>query len=87
LPITVRNPTNVDASTATHGAPLPATLRTTCGASRRSASENSIRDAVYSAEFRHDATAVRITRSMISFDPGMPMASRVDWYEPSSSWS
>ena len=46
-----------------------------------------MRDAVYSAEFRHDATAVRITRSMMIFEPGMPMASSVDWYDPSVSWS
>ena len=65
----------MDARTETHGTPLAVSFLTAAGASCRSPSEYSMRDAVYRAEFRHDATAVSTTMSMICADAGMPIVS------------
>ncbi|MNE81513.1 hypothetical protein D3C80_1781730 [compost metagenome] len=45
------------------------------GASPRLPRENSMREAVYSAEFRQLVTAIRTTRSTISLAFGIPMRS------------
>src|SRR6478752_3870792 len=59
--ITHRNPTTVDVRIAHIGTPRPLTVINATGASRRAASTNSIRDAVYRPEFRQDSTAVSTT--------------------------
>src|SRR6478735_10342582 len=56
--ITHRKPTTVENRIAQTGTPRRFTVIRATGASRRAASTNSIRDAVYSPEFRHDSTAV-----------------------------
>src|SRR6476619_6197486 len=59
--MTHRNPTTVDDRIAHMGTPLRFTVIKATGASRRAASTNSIRDAVYRPEFRQDSTAVSTT--------------------------
>ena len=60
---THRNPTADEDRIAMCGTPRRLKLTSRAGASRRSASTNSMRDAVYRPEFRQDSTAV----STISF--------------------
>src|SRR6478609_8124796 len=57
--MTHRKPTTDDARIATAGTPRLVTLTSCWGASRRAASTNSIREAVYMPEFRQLSTAVR----------------------------
>ena len=59
--ITHRKPTTVEDRIAHIGTPRPFTVISATGASRRAASTNSIRDAVYRPEFRQDSTAVSTT--------------------------
>ena len=63
--ITQRKPTTLDARIALVGTPRLFTVMRDTGASRRAASTNSMRDAVYIPEFRQDNTAVRTTAFMI----------------------
>src|SRR6185436_9840712 len=72
--ITQRKPTTVDVRMATAGTPRPVTRVITAGASRRPASTKSIREAVYSPEFRQERTAVRTTAFMMLAAKGIPMA-------------
>src|SRR5437763_16178127 len=58
------NPNATEAHVATAGTPPLLTVANDFGASPRSPSENAIRDAVYSPEFRHDSTAVSTTTSI-----------------------
>ena len=62
--ITQRNPTTEDARIATAGTPRLVTCTSCNGASRRAASTNSIRDAVYMPELRQLSTAVSTTAFM-----------------------
>ncbi|PQM45748.1 hypothetical protein C1Y40_04082 [Mycobacterium talmoniae] len=59
--ITQPKPTTEEARIATCGTPRALTATSWAGASRRAASTNSIRDAVYRPEFRQDSTAVSTT--------------------------
>ena len=63
--MTQRKPTTVEARIAATGTPRLLTVIRPTGASRRAASTNSIRDAVYSPEFRQDSTAVSTTAFMM----------------------
>jgi hypothetical protein len=85
LPITARNPTAVLARIAQVGTPLARTRPHDFGASPRRDSENAIREAVYSAEFRHDATAVSTTRSSSQARLPSPIASSAAWKDPTST--
>ncbi|MNG30882.1 hypothetical protein D3C84_1165880 [compost metagenome] len=51
----------------------------TCIASRRVDSEYSMREAVYSAEFRQLATEISTTTSTMALALGMPISSSVRW--------
>ena len=62
--ITQRKPTTDDARIATAGTPRLVTCTSCNGASRRAASTNSIRDAVYMPELRQLSTAVNTTAFM-----------------------
>ena len=62
--MTHRKPTTVDVRIAHIGTPRRFTVISATGASRRAASTNSMREAVYSPEFRHDRTAVSTTAFM-----------------------
>ena len=71
--ITQRNPTTDDARIATIGTPRLLTRTSRAGASRRADSTKSIRDAVYSPEFRHDSTAVSTTAFIRWSANGIPI--------------
>src|SRR5919202_2604619 len=71
--ITQRNPTTEDARIATAGTPRRVTLTSCNGASRRAASTNSIRDAVYMPELRQLSTAVNTTAFMTWSALGSPI--------------
>src|SRR5689334_23630629 len=70
--MTQRNPTTVELRIATAGTPRRLTRISWTGASRRAASTNSIRDAVYRPEFRQDSTAVSTTAFITSAAAGIP---------------
>src|ERR1044072_7633114 len=72
--MTHKKPTIDDARIATAGTPRRVTLTSCSGASRRAASTNNIRDAVYMPEFRQLSTAVSTTAFMMWSAYGMPMA-------------
>src|SRR6266496_4895376 len=71
--ITQRNPTTDDARIATAGTPRRVTLTNCNGASRRAASTNSMRDAVYIPELRQLRTAVNTTAFMTWSAYGSPI--------------
>ncbi|MNT81936.1 hypothetical protein D3C72_2215920 [compost metagenome] len=79
MAITIMKPTTIEPSTAFCGVPLPAVLLNTCIASRRVDSEYSMREAVYSAEFRQLATEISTTTSTMALALGMPISSSVRW--------
>src|ERR1700739_230295 len=71
--ITHRNPTTEDARIAVAGTPRRFT-RTSCGGdSRRAASTNSMRDAVYIPELRQLSTAVNTTAFIRWLAQGIPI--------------
>src|SRR5664279_5493239 len=72
--MTQRNPTTVDVRIAAMGTPRLLTVIRLTGASRRAASTNSIRDAVYSPELRQDRTAVSTTAFMTWSAYGIPIS-------------
>src|SRR5450631_976161 len=71
--ITQRYPTTVEPRIAATGTPRLLTRVIKAGASWRPASTKSIREAVYSPEFRQDSTAVRTTAFMMLSAYGIPM--------------
>src|SRR5262245_7878989 len=71
--MTQRNPTIDDARIATAGTPRRVTLTNCCGASRRAASTNNIRDAVYMPELRQLSTSVSTTAFMMWSAYGRPI--------------
>src|SRR6478735_2984398 len=71
--MTQRNPTMLEVRIAAVGTPRLFTVISETGASRRAASTNSIREAVYIPEFRQDSTAVSTTAFMIWSAYGMPI--------------
>src|SRR3954454_22100376 len=83
--MTQAKPTTVDDRIAHIGTPrlLIASIRP--WASLREDSTNSIRDAVYSPEFRQDSTAVKTMTFMKSAAPGMPIRSMAATYGDSPS--
>src|SRR5918996_5913835 len=83
--ITQRNPMTLDEMIAHMGTPRLLTDSIRIGASWRAASTNSMRDAVYSPEFRQDSTAVSTTKFMISAANGIPISSMADTYGESPS--
>src|SRR6476661_2096152 len=87
--ITQRNPTTDDARIAPIGTPRLFTRISWTGASRRAASTNSIREAVYSPEFRHDSTAVSTTAFIRWSANGIPIRpkARTNGDVPDSFWS
>src|SRR6185436_2718479 len=78
--ITQRKPTTVEVRIAAAGTPRPVTRVITAGASRRPASTKSIREAVYSPEFRQDRTAVRTTAFMMLAANGILMVLKAATY-------
>jgi hypothetical protein len=76
--MTQRKPITLDERIAHIGTPRRLTDNIRPGASRRAASTNSMRDAVYRPEFRQDSTAVSTTAFMISAAAGMPISSTAD---------
>src|SRR5215472_10507245 len=74
------NPTTVDTSTAAAGTPVRPILPSTAGASLRSDSENIMRDAVYSPEFRQDSTDVSTITSITAPAAGSPIRSSTATY-------
>src|SRR5450755_233987 len=84
--MTQRNPTTVDVRIAAMGTPRLLTVIRLTGASRRAASTNSIRDAVYSPELRQDSTAVSTTAFITWSAYGIPISFSALTYgdEPSS---
>src|ERR671927_1512514 len=72
--ITQRNPMTEDARIAMAGTPRRVTLTSRNGASRRAASTNSIRDAVYMPELRQLSTAVNTTAFMTLSAYGRPIS-------------
>src|SRR5690242_3863543 len=70
---TQRKPTTDDARIAVCGTPRLVTRIRLTGASRRAVSTKSMRDAVYSPEFRQDSTAVSTTAFIRLAAAGMPM--------------
>src|SRR5689334_18510008 len=85
--MTQRNPTTLDVTIATAGTPRALIDIIALGASRRAASTNSMREAVYIPEFRHESTAVRTTAFMMSSAYGMPIALNAETYGDAASWS
>src|ERR671934_934710 len=77
---TQAKPTTVDAMIDHIGTPRALIDSIRAGASRRAASTNSMRDAVYRPEFRHDSTAVSTTKFMMFAAPGMPILSMAETY-------
>ena len=67
------------------GTPRRLTAISLTGASRRAASTNSMRDAVYRPEFRQDSTAVSTTAFMMSAAYGMPILSKALTYGDAES--
>src|SRR3954467_9704880 len=85
--ITHRNPMTDDAKIAFAGTPRGVT-RTSCGgASRRAASTNSIREAVYIPEFRQLSTAVRTTAFITWSAYGMPIWVNAETNGEAETWS
>src|SRR5215213_1224879 len=78
--MTQAKPTTVEVRMAHIGTPRLLIDSIRAGASLRADSTNSIRDAVYSPEFRQDSTAVRTTTFMKSAAPGMPICSMAATY-------
>src|SRR3954452_5886030 len=84
--ITHRKPLMLEVWMAGRGTPLLLTVISPIGASRRAARTNSIREAVYRPEFRHDSTAVSTTAFMIWSAYGMPISRKAATYgDPASS--
>src|SRR4051795_8432116 len=83
--ITHRKPTTVEHRMAAIGTPRRLTDISASGACRRAASTNSIRDAVYSPEFRQDRTAVSTTAFMTWSAPGMPISLNAATYGEAAS--
>src|ERR1700742_552431 len=74
------NPTTVDTSTAAVGTPGRPIRPSALGASARADSENIIRDAVYSPEFRQDSTDVSTITSITAPAAGSPIRSSTATY-------
>src|ERR1700754_4716313 len=72
--MTHRNPTIDDARIAFIGTPRRVTLTSAGGASRRAASTNSIREAVYMPELRQLRTAVNTTAFITWSAYGIPIS-------------
>src|SRR5215211_6305710 len=83
--ITHTKPITEDERIAHVGTPRLPTDSMKAGASRRAASTNSMREAVYRPEFRQDRTAVSTTKFMISPANGIPISSMADTYGESPS--
>src|SRR5215217_4454203 len=83
--MTQAKPTTVELRMAHIGTPRLLIDSIRAGASLRADSTNSIRDAVYSPEFRQDRTEVRTTTFMKSAAPGMPICSMAATYGDSPS--
>src|SRR4029453_14419206 len=83
--ITHAKPITEDARIDHIGTPRLLTDSMKAGASRRAASTNSMREAVYRPEFRHDSTAVSTTKFMISAANGIPITSIAETYGESPS--
>src|SRR5918997_3054791 len=84
--ITHTKPITEDARIDHVGTPRLPTDSMKAGASRRAASTNSMREAVYRPEFRQDSTAVSTTAFMMSAAAGIPISSIAATYgEPPSS--
>src|SRR6478752_4453713 len=77
---TQRNPMTLETRMAARGTPVRLTRISPTGASRRAESTNSIRDAVYRPEFRHDRTAVSTTAFMRSAAKGIPISWKAATY-------
>ncbi|MMZ68953.1 hypothetical protein D1872_317050 [compost metagenome] len=73
MAITVRNAAAVDSTTAQYGVPVEVVRWATAGASPRLLREKSMREEVYSAEFRQLVTAISTTMSTINLALGMPI--------------
>src|SRR6478609_5330102 len=82
---TQRNPITLETRIAVRGTPVLLTRIRPIGASRRAASTNSIREAVYRPEFRQDRTAVSTTAFMIWSAYGMPITSKAATYGDAAS--
>src|SRR5919205_2866054 len=72
--MTQRKPTTDDARIAMAGTPRRVTRTSCAGASRRAASTNSIRDAVYMPELRQLSTAVSTTAFITLSAYGSPIS-------------
>src|SRR6478609_10677636 len=83
--ITHRNPITLETRIAVRGTPVLLTRIKPIGASRRAESTNSIREAVYSPEFRQDRTAVSTTAFMIWSANGIPIAWNAATYGDAAS--
>src|SRR5689334_1220460 len=73
-------PTVVPSRIARRGTPDADSLVKNLGASPLRVSANSIREVVYSAELRHDSTAVRTMKFITVLTPGMPSTPRTAAY-------
>ncbi len=75
LSTTDTKPKATEANTARRGTPPPETFSSACGASRRSASENTMREDPYRFAFSADSRATNTTMFMIWPAAGMPIES------------